>query len=214
MKASNQEKGIVSLRDGTLTRREPTLKEAGTPANEKGQSALGAGLRASFAWRGQEGSAKDIGSNLVYMQNRHYDPSIGRFIQADDLLLASMTTQGMNRYIYTENDPVSFSDPSGMLTAAGVAIAIIGIILLIFAFLVFFNWFFSVGQTPQRCITELDTSLGDLQTMHLVTDQLPESLPPGVSLSSTSQPGVPTTWADAVLNAILKSLGWANSPPE
>jgi len=67
----------------------------------------------SFAWRGQEGSVTDRASGLVYMQARHYDPSIGRFIQADVLPMASLTTQGMNRYIYCENDPVNASDPSG-----------------------------------------------------------------------------------------------------
>ena len=39
----------------------------------------------SFAWRGQEGSVTDRDAGLVYMQARHYDPSIGRFIQADRL---------------------------------------------------------------------------------------------------------------------------------
>jgi len=67
----------------------------------------------SFAWRGQEGSVTDRASGLVYMQSRHYDPSIGRFIQADILPIASLTTQGMNRYIYCENDPVNKSDPTG-----------------------------------------------------------------------------------------------------
>ncbi|UCC31424.1 MAG: hypothetical protein JSU86_03935, partial [Phycisphaerales bacterium] len=35
------------------------------------------------------------------------------FIQADTLPIASLTTQGMNRYIYCENDPVNSSDPTG-----------------------------------------------------------------------------------------------------
>jgi len=72
-----------------------------------------AGLTGVFAWRGQEGSVSDKETNLVYMQSRHYDPTIGRFLQADTLRMASGTTQGMNRYIYTENDPVNMSDPSG-----------------------------------------------------------------------------------------------------
>ncbi len=67
----------------------------------------------SYAWRGGEGSVTDREPNLVHMQARHYDPTLGRFIQADTLMLASMTTQGMNRYIYTENDPVNRSDPGG-----------------------------------------------------------------------------------------------------
>jgi len=70
-------------------------------------------LAGSFAWRGAEGSVYDTAPNLVYMQARHYDPTMGRFIQPDTLALANTTTQGMNRYIYCENDPVNHSDPTG-----------------------------------------------------------------------------------------------------
>jgi RHS repeat-associated protein len=79
----------------------------------------------AFAWRGGEGSVSDREPNLVHMQARHYDPTLGRFIQADTMMLASMTTQGMNRYIYTENDPVNGSDASGrnpVLLAIGVVL--------------------------------------------------------------------------------------------
>lgn len=69
----------------------------------------------SFEWRGGEGSVTDREGGLVHMQARHYDPSIGRFIQADSLALASLTTQGTNRYLYIENDPVNKSDPSGRI---------------------------------------------------------------------------------------------------
>jgi len=119
--------------------------------NQMAQSSLGAGLRASFAWRGREGSAKDIGSNLVYMQSRHYDPTIGRFIQADSLRMASMTTQGMNRYVYASNDPVNISDPTGLFSlwnavtaaagitmiTAGIALTFYGLPLLGFASMAF-----------------------------------------------------------------------------
>jgi len=75
----------------------------------------------SFAWRGGEDSVSDREPNLVHMQARHYDPTLGRFLQADTLMLASFTTQGMNRYVYCENDPVNMSDAcetrSGRLVA-------------------------------------------------------------------------------------------------
>ena len=67
----------------------------------------------AFAWRGGEGSVTEREPDLVYMQARHYSPKIGRFVQADTVLVASATTQSMNRYAYTENDPVSRSDPTG-----------------------------------------------------------------------------------------------------
>ncbi len=91
-------------------------------------------LTSSFAWRGQEGSVTDRASGLVYMQARHYDPSIGRFIQADVLPVASLTTQGMNRYIYCENDPVNKTDPAGtgvLDVLAGLALIAAGIATIV-----------------------------------------------------------------------------------
>ncbi len=85
---------------------------------------------ASYAWRGQEGSESDLGfaenelgTRLVYMQARYYDPEIGRFLRADDLPMASTTSQGLNRYLYCANDPVNQSDPSGLLIGEAVAFA-------------------------------------------------------------------------------------------
>ena len=84
----------------------------------------------AFAWRGGEGSVTEREPDLVYMQARHYSPEIGRFVQADTVLLASMTTQGMNRYAYVENDPVSASDPSGHepLTVLLIILALVSIL--------------------------------------------------------------------------------------
>lgn len=82
---------------------------------------------AEYRWRGQEGSETDeievdlendrAGVGLVYMQSRYYDPETGRFLVPDALYISSLTTQGMNRYIYCNNDPVNYSDPSGQFIA-------------------------------------------------------------------------------------------------
>ena len=80
-------------------------------------------------WRGQEGSITDRDSGLVYMQSRHYDPAIGRFIQADSLSLGSFTTQGMNRYIYVSNDPVNMTDPSGYIGFLAITVFLLGAVL-------------------------------------------------------------------------------------
>jgi RHS repeat-associated protein len=79
-----------------------------------------------YAWRGGEGSETEILNsgagqaagqdwpNLILMQARHYDPQTGRFMQADPLKMSSFTTQGLNRYIYCNNDPVNMTDPTGL----------------------------------------------------------------------------------------------------
>ena len=96
--------------DNAQTLSQPSFTVYDSFGNNMSTALSGAG---SFAWRGGEGSVSDREPNLVHMQARHYDPTLGRFIQADSLMLASFTTQGMNRYIYCENDSVNMSDPSG-----------------------------------------------------------------------------------------------------
>jgi RHS repeat-associated protein len=57
---------------------------------------------------GYTGHVNDVGSGLVYMQARYYDPSFGRFISADPVA-------GMNidNYTYAYNSPYNYVDPDG-----------------------------------------------------------------------------------------------------
>lgn len=66
---------------------------------------------------------------LIHMNGRVYDPQIGRFLQADVLLDAGI--QGLNRYSYVLNNPLSLTDPSGHMsvgqilrTVAAIAITV------------------------------------------------------------------------------------------
>ncbi|MDZ4123185.1 MAG: RHS repeat-associated core domain-containing protein, partial [Hydrogenophaga sp.] len=62
-----------------------------------------------YKYTGQE---EDKESGLLYYKARYYDPGLGRFLQADDILFPSRTS-GMNRMMYVEGNPVLFNDPSG-----------------------------------------------------------------------------------------------------
>lgn len=42
-----------------------------------------------------------------------YDPVIGRFLSADPFVSDATNTQALNRYSYVENNPLSYTDPSG-----------------------------------------------------------------------------------------------------
>lgn len=44
---------------------------------------------------------------------RWYDPAIGRFIQADSVVPNPASAVGFDRYAYTLNNPVKYTDPSG-----------------------------------------------------------------------------------------------------
>jgi len=50
---------------------------------------------------------------IIHMNGRIYDPSIGRFLQADPLIQDPYNTQSLNRYSYVMNNPLSYTDPSG-----------------------------------------------------------------------------------------------------
>ena len=53
-------------------------------------------------------------NNLYYMRRRYYLPAIGRFISRDPIGLAG----GLNLYAYANDDPIDFSDPTGLCSSA------------------------------------------------------------------------------------------------
>lgn len=72
----------------------------------------------------------DAESGLYYLQSRYYNPQWGRFISADDvsyLLSESQYTNG-NLYVYCNNNPVMYTDPSGhfAISTAVIIGAIVG----------------------------------------------------------------------------------------
>ncbi len=47
------------------------------------------------------------------MNGRIYDPTLGRFLQADPFIQAPKNSQSYNRYAYVFNNPLKYIDPSG-----------------------------------------------------------------------------------------------------
>jgi RHS repeat-associated protein len=54
---------------------------------------------------------------LINMNGRMYDPYIGRFLSVDPIIQFPGNSQSFNGYGYCLNNPLSYSDPSGMLVA-------------------------------------------------------------------------------------------------
>ena len=55
----------------------------------------------------------DSGLGLYDYNARYYDPALGKFISADILVPNPTDPQSLNRYSYTRNSPINFSDPTG-----------------------------------------------------------------------------------------------------
>ena len=55
---------------------------------------------------------KSIESGFYYLQNRYYDPNIGRFINADGEIIGTLEC-GANLFSYCNNNPVLLVDKTG-----------------------------------------------------------------------------------------------------
>ncbi len=53
-------------------------------------------------------------NNLIHMRARDYDPNKGRFISPDPIEGSPPNPHAINPYIYANNNPINYSDPSGM----------------------------------------------------------------------------------------------------
>ena len=67
----------------------------------------------------------DSETGFYYLQSRYYDPTIGRFLNADDtaFLGASGTLLSWNLFVYCENNSVTGLDPSGYAAFSAVRLA-------------------------------------------------------------------------------------------
>ncbi|MCX4964401.1 polymorphic toxin-type HINT domain-containing protein [Streptomyces sp. NBC_00654] len=87
----------------TVTRRQSTI--FGAPRGSQ-----------PTTWAGDKGfvgGTKDPDTELTHLGAREYDPASGRFISVDPILDLADPQQA-HGYTYANNNPVSFSDPSGL----------------------------------------------------------------------------------------------------
>lgn len=63
--------------------------------------------------RGYTGHESVDHAGIIHMNGRIYDPTLGRFLQADPHIQAPTNSQNYNRYSYVLNNPLSYTDPSG-----------------------------------------------------------------------------------------------------
>ena len=63
----------------------------------------------SYRYTGQ----REAEVGLYYYGARYYDPQLGRFASPDTIIPQQQGSQAWDRYSYTNNNPVKYTDPSG-----------------------------------------------------------------------------------------------------
>lgn len=89
---------------------------AGTPVEYALHDPFGESLLAGPADApGFSGHVADRETGLSYMQQRYYDPALGRFLSVDPVTAHQRDGSNFNRYWYANNNPYTFIDPDGRL---------------------------------------------------------------------------------------------------
>jgi RHS repeat-associated protein len=63
-----------------------------------------------WGYQSEFATGPEAGTGLQYLQQRYYDPAIGRFVSPDPIAFLG----GTDLYTYAENDPVMLVDPNGL----------------------------------------------------------------------------------------------------
>ena len=94
---------------------EISSKFLNTEVTTKAYTPFGETESSGFGFKGEYYNA-DTG--MIYLRARFYAPEMNRFSQKDILKGSVTDALSLNRYLYCQNDPVNFIDPSGMATRA------------------------------------------------------------------------------------------------
>jgi RHS repeat-associated protein len=82
-------------------------------ANDSATSITQAGYASTT--RGYTGHEMVDGLDVIHMNGRIYDPTLGRFLQPDPIIQAPDNPQNWNAYSYVFNNPYKYTDPTGYL---------------------------------------------------------------------------------------------------
>lgn len=90
---------------------------AGRPITSRPNYSVFAQFEPQRTNRGYTGHEMLDESGIIHMNGRIYDPTLGRFLQADPFIQATTNTQSYNRYTYVFNNPLNAMDPSGFISS-------------------------------------------------------------------------------------------------
>jgi len=70
------------------------------------------------------GERFDPNVGLYYLRARYYDQNVGRFITTDPQVGDPQSPASLHKYLYANNNPVNFTDPTGRFSLISISISI------------------------------------------------------------------------------------------
>ena len=95
-------------------------------------TSIGGGGIAGVTWQGFTGHDQFGRLGVVHMRARLFDQDLGRFLEPDPVIQAPDNPQSWNAYTYVFNNPLAYTDPTGMMSfreGLGIVVAIVGSIV-------------------------------------------------------------------------------------
>ena len=119
----------------------------------------------------------DTETGLYYLNSRYYDPSVGRFINADDISYIQPTDiNGLNLFAYCGNNPVMYTDPSGcawwdwVIAISTVVVSAVAAVVTAGTSLVLTGALAGIAVGGAVSIANQVATTGDLDITHFTTD--------------------------------------------
>jgi RHS repeat-associated protein len=97
---------------------EYTYDAWGKPLSVTGLLAASVGVKNPYRYRGYR---YDEETGLYYLQSRYYNPRVGRFLNADGVILGGGSLLEMNLFAYCAGNPVLLIDPTGRASSSSLS---------------------------------------------------------------------------------------------
>jgi len=117
-----------------------------------GSMATTLGMHNPLRYRGY---VYDQETSLYYLQSRYYNPELGRFINADKYTSTGQNILGSNMFVYCNNNPVMYTDPTGEFAISTLVLVIAGIAVLTTASAITYG---AITDTP--VVLDISLSVG------------------------------------------------------